>query len=72
MRVVLSACCPCRSLSGHFAESVGARMTVLEGRVKLMEAQVGREQHHGVVCVNQTQNKEKHLGVVFADTLGQS
>jgi hypothetical protein len=38
---MLPACCPGRSVSGHFAETVGARMTVLEGRVKLMEAQVG-------------------------------
>lgn len=30
-----------RSVSRHFEESVGARITVLEGKLKLMEAQVG-------------------------------
>jgi len=38
--LAMLSCVLCRSAAGRFEESVCARMTVLEGRVKLMEAQV--------------------------------
>jgi hypothetical protein len=42
-RVCAPLClCLARCASSRFEESVGARLTLLEGRLKLAEAQVGR------------------------------